>query len=573
MKTMSHRRGSFLRSLRALTVPVLGSLTLSGCGASTSPASVVAVDAGSDPVVDAGTDAGAPVARSVVVDSFMAEGVVPPANPISNTQTPVEYNRFRVVRWRLGPSGAPVRALFVFEPGTFGGASSFDGLARALVLRSQPGEAIEVWAVDRRTNLLEDLTGLDAAEQAKDVEIARRYYFGGEAIGGKSFAGFVDGESARYASEWGLATHLGDLKKLLETVPAAERPKRVFLGGHSLGASTVEAFAAWDFAGVAGYTDLAGLVLIDGVARKEGDAASTIDRDAYEHGGASGPFGPSTSIDSVRAGQVFGSLPLLGPKAFVVAEYLSIAATENPSGVRADSDRDELLGLLLGMSAVPKMTNRAALGLGFDNESNPLSFTTVSCGRATGGAIEAYTSVTGAELNHPADASATYDWSDFDALTPADATSIASLARAWYLGEGTNFAEWYFPNRLPLDASAAGTLVADASDWRVATYGLRATHGRSIDIPIFGGAFGLVRQASAFDKLKALVAPIGAGRPSFGVARTDARAFAARAWPELTHVDAILATDVPGSKAAEWYDALAAFAYANTPSGTFTPRP
>jgi len=573
MQTMSRRLGSFLHSLPFLAVPVAGSLSVLACGASSATSSAVTADAGGGADLDAGSDAATPVAKSVVVDSFMAEGVVPPANPIANAQTPVEYNRFRVVRWRLGPSGAPVRALFVFEPGTFGGAMSFDGVARALVLRSQPGEAIEVWAVDRRTNLLEDLTGLDAAEQAKDVEIARRYYFGGEAIGGKSFAGFVDGASARYASEWGLATHLGDVKKLLETLPAAERPRRVFLGGHSLGASTVEAFAAWDFAGVAGYMELAGLVLIDGVARKEGDDASTIDRDAYEHGGAAGPFGPSTSIDSVRDGQVFGSLPLLGAKAFVVAEYLSIAATEDPAGVRVDSDRDELLGLLLGMSAVPKMTNRAALGLGFDNESNPLSFTTVSCGRATGGAIEAYTGVTGATLDHPSDASATYDWSDFDAISPADATSIGHLARSWYLGEGTNFAEWYFPNRLPLDASAAGTLVADASDWRFATYGLRATHGRRIDIPIFGGAFGLVRQASAFDKLKALVAPIGAGRPSYGVARSDPRAFSARAWPELTHVDAILANDVPGSKAAEWYDALAAFAYANTPSGTFTPRP
>ncbi len=542
---------------------------LSACGSSSSTSTPSATqDAG------ATEDASTPAVKSVVVDSFLVDGVVPPANPVANATTPAEYNRFRVVRWRLGPAGAPARALFVFEPGTFGGALSFDGVARALVMRSLPGEAIEVWAVDRRTNLLEDLTGLDAAEKASDADVARRYYFENEAIGGKTFGGFVTGANARYASEWGLATHLGDLRKLFETLPASERPKRVFLGGHSLGASAVEAYAAWDFAGSAGYTDLAGLVLIDGVARKEGDAASTVSQQSYESGGSAGPFGAAVNVDSIRGGEVFGSLPLLGAKAFVVAEYLSIAAAVAPTGVRVDAQRDELLALLLGLGGgVPKMTNRAALGFGFDEESNFLSFTTVSCGRGTGGTIEAYTSLTGASLRHPTDLQATYDWSDFDAIDPNDATSIASLARAWYEGEGTNFAEWYFPNRLPLDTGVAGTLVADESDWRFATYGLRAKHGRSIDIPIFGAAFGLVRQASAFDKLKGIVAPIGAGRPLAGVARTDDRAFTARAWPELTHVDAILATDKPGSKAAAWYDALAAFAYANTPSGTFNPRP
>jgi hypothetical protein len=544
-----------------------------GCGSSSAGGASSGPDGGpTEPLVDAGADAG--VVRAVVVDSFLVDGVVPPPNPVSNTSTPAEYNRFRVVRWRLGPSGAPARALFVFEPGTFGGALSFDGVARGLVARSRPGEAIEVWAVDRRTNLLEDLTGLDAAERAKDAEIARRYYFASEAIGGKSFAGFVEGANARYASEWGLATHLGDLRKLLETIPAAERPRRVFLGGHSLGASAVEAYAAWDFEGIAGYTDLAGLVLVDGVARREGDAAATVDRSAYESGGSGGPFGGAVNVSTIRGGEVFGSLPLLGARAFVVAEYLGIAAAADPTGVRADPERDQLLGLLLGLNAgVPKMTNRAALGFGFDSESNFLGFTTVSCGRGTGGAIEPYTSLTGARLTHPTDLAATYDWQDFDAVTPKDATSIADLARSWYLGEGTNFAEWYFPNRLPLDANVAATLNVEESDWRFSAYGIRAKHGRAIDVPIFGGAFGLVRQASAFDKLKALVAPIGAGRPNAGLPRTDPRAFVARAWPDLTHVDAILATDAPGSLAAEWYDALAAFAYANTPSGTFVPRP
>ena len=38
----------------------------------------------------------------------------------------------------------------------------------------------------------------------------------------------------------------------------------MILGGHSAGASTAVAYAAWDFGGHPGYRDIDGLVLIDG---------------------------------------------------------------------------------------------------------------------------------------------------------------------------------------------------------------------------------------------------------------------------------------------------------------------
>ena len=42
----------------------------------------------------------------------------------------------------------------------------------------------------------------------------------------------------------------------------------MYLGGHSAGASTAVAYAAWDFAGRPGFRDLSGLVLIDGGLRR-----------------------------------------------------------------------------------------------------------------------------------------------------------------------------------------------------------------------------------------------------------------------------------------------------------------
>ena len=73
-----------------------------------------------------------------------------------------------------------------------------------------------------------------------------------------------DPKSLAFAKDWGLPTHLGDLRRVIQ---AAKRGgQRVILGGHSLGASTTAIYAAWDFNGRPGYRDVDGLVFIDGGA-------------------------------------------------------------------------------------------------------------------------------------------------------------------------------------------------------------------------------------------------------------------------------------------------------------------
>ncbi|HEX7021227.1 MAG TPA: hypothetical protein VF171_00110, partial [Trueperaceae bacterium] len=65
--------------------------------------------------------------------------------------TPPRYNRALYLRY-FDPS-QPRNIVLVLVPGIFGGATSLDILARQLVA-STPG--LEVWAVDRRANLLEE---------------------------------------------------------------------------------------------------------------------------------------------------------------------------------------------------------------------------------------------------------------------------------------------------------------------------------------------------------------------------------------------------------------------------------
>lgn len=67
-------------------------------------------------------------------------------------------NRVSYVRTSLvKPDGGPLSAILVLIPGFLGGATTFDPLARDLV--KQFNGNLEVWAVDRRPNQLEDRLG------------------------------------------------------------------------------------------------------------------------------------------------------------------------------------------------------------------------------------------------------------------------------------------------------------------------------------------------------------------------------------------------------------------------------
>ena len=529
------------------------------------------------------TTAPLPLPASKVVESgpvtirretFVIRGATAPANPVGNRATPDEQNQVRVVRYRVDSTPPkPARAVFVMMPGFLGGALSLDGLARAVVRRSAGDDAFEAWAIDRRSNLLEDTTGVDRAEAARDPSIARRYYFEGEPVGDKTFGGFLRGLDAPWASEWGMATTLGDLRAVIGLVPEAARAKRVVLVGHSLGASIVESYAAWDFDGKPGYSELAGLVLVDGAGQREGDPPSKVDRGVYENGGGNAPGGFGQSLGVVKnlrqGGDVFFALPFLGVKAYVVAEYLAMKSLWSPTAVTTDDpEHSSLLALLLGLpQPLPRIQDRAAFGLAFDEASSPLSFATVKAGRADGGALTPYKGLLGDQLLHPSDPNATYSWLDWDKVTPRENTALDDVARSWFDGPGTNYAEWYFPQRLSLDSTVTTTLNVTEDDWRWQVYGLRAKHGAAIDVPVYAAAFSLLGSVQPFQAFKKMLPPIGAGRPLAGKDRGDRDAFREDAFVDLSHLDGIIGVDAEGSNVRKFYDAVVDHAKKSTPPG------
>ncbi len=154
---------------------------------------------------------------------------------------------------KYGPASAT--RVLVLVPGSGGSGGSFSEIAPALVARVPN---LQVWATDRRGDALADLRGFTAGDPVG----AYAYYFGRQAIDGQTFDPNVAGEHPE-ALGWGLPTALTDLRRVVVAARAGGR-RRVILGGHSIGAATALAYAAWDFDGRAGYRDLAGVVLIDG---------------------------------------------------------------------------------------------------------------------------------------------------------------------------------------------------------------------------------------------------------------------------------------------------------------------
>lgn len=484
---------------------------------------------------DSGGDPLTPPPDSTVVESapvairreiFLVPGAAAPANPVTGASAPAALNAVRVVRYRVDADPPkPARAILILMPG----------------------------------------------------------FLGGETVAGRRFADHPDAASVSYLSEWGLATTVADVRAVISLVPPGERLGRVVLLGHSLGASIAETYAAWDFPDGPGYRDLASLVLVDGVARVEGQAQPGITQDQYEQGGGTGFSGPNPGLKGVRTSDPYTTLPLLGAGVYPITALTAMYAAWRPQQVRTaaeDPDRSGVLTLLLSARELPAMTNRAALGLAFDRGSCGLTFAAVSCGAPSGGPMESYESpIFGGRLSRPADPKATYGWTEWSDAMPAGNTSLDELAATWFLwptpttGAGVDFAEWYFATRLPLDVSAANTLTLQEGDWPVKRHGLRAMHGRAMDLPVLALSASLVGGPSGDPKpflpLRALLAnaPLGAGRPLAGTARTDERAFRIVSAGGMTHIDPLTATDRSPGMGPAWYDLLAAWLRLHSPVG------
>jgi hypothetical protein len=398
----------------------------------------------------------------------------------------ISYLRFRNAE---GPERAKhADAVITIMPGFLGGASSFDQLARNLVRRAaERGKDVELWAIDRRANCLEDHHGVRAAARAENAALAYRYYWGGEEVDGRRFAGFVTPSEAEFLDSFGLERTMRDWHTVITTgLPGQRRRERKLVcGGHSLGGPLTAAFAGWDFDGDpqtdrdAGYRQCAGLFGLD----------TTLDIGGSSEGASS--TGTLTGLVAASGAAPYVNVTPLTPETIQLPPIFGVGAVLQPDeiGLNAELPRtsniDTAQRLLFSRDAAHfasgspdirefDVTNEVTLAGVFDDNSNPVSILRSSVGSVTGGPL--------VDKNFPAPnptlalvedpEASTYRWEDYrqvgahgaplelnDAGEPyssreSEVSDLTQLGRAMFEAPA-DFIEQYFPTRILTDVAAA----------------------------------------------------------------------------------------------------------------------
>ncbi|WP_280337010.1 hypothetical protein [Nocardia wallacei] len=458
-------------------------------------------------------------ASSAPVTSVVATAVTRTVPlPAGAPAHPAACDSLSYLRWRSvdGPAdAADADRILVAQPGIFEGAGAFDSVARNTVARAaEHGAHIEFWALDRRSNCLEDHTGTASALRSGSFDTATDYYFHGAPVDGRRFAGYATGDATRWLGDQGLAQTLRDQYDLLrlELPDPGLRKRKVLCGGHSLGGFLTGYFAGWDFDGDPATTDDAGYNQCGGYFALDTSIRAGISLRGFQF--PSPPPAVAAGLENLSL-RLDTALPVLALPAVINPETTNLlalaglAARLAPQGVddlvrRLPDNANIALTLRTLLSQDPAMfatgspdvrtlsaTNEAVLGALLDDNSQPLGFLQASTGFVAGGPLGpknfplpdavarspiAMNFFGDAPKVSPTrfDARTVYRWIDYDAvgadsgdadsgdadsggadsggaITPgSEVTSIAQLARS-LCESPLDFTEWYFPSRLALD--------------------------------------------------------------------------------------------------------------------------
>lgn len=482
---------------RAVKIATVATLVLGSSSSLTTPAAAVtterdeAVVSTSSPITD--------VVESVVRVKVPLPESVGPHPEACNW---LSYLRFRD---RNGPEhAADADRVLVAQPGVLEGAGAFDSVARNTVqAAATDGKHIEFWALDRRSNCLDDNTGIEAAVAQRDPSAAFDYYYHGKPVNGRTFAGFEPDTRAAWLAEIGLEQTVRDQFDLLraELPDQATRKQKVLCGGHSLGGLITGAFVQWSFGpdpADAGYNQCAGYFALDTAITPFSAALPRVLL------GLPAPD-PGLGYDAQLAALRNGLLPtaaaapaLINPETMTLLGVAGAAASTDPQGIStlAREVPDSLnaratLGLLFapdpaalvvgavhaGPTAADfNLTNEAALGTLLGSQSEVTGVLATGAGFYTGGPVTPKLSPLPNQLTDAAPLPIArfflgstpravpaipngplYRWQNYDQVTVGPYTSpdesvtdIQELARS-LAEQPLGFTENYFPTRLIID--------------------------------------------------------------------------------------------------------------------------
>jgi pimeloyl-ACP methyl ester carboxylesterase len=383
------------------------------------------------------------------------------------TDVPSTPNEFDVVaydqHWYGGTTPSDPRAVLILVPGFFGGSQSFAYVGQRAVERDH---SIQVWAMERRNNLLENrcsMEGAAAGGRISGVMGAALYYLSGSQVGscpvesddpdpatwnGIENEYFLSQEEAGSLgmADWGLETELRDVRALIKLARKSYPEAKVVLGGHSLGGMTAQVYAAWRFGKgkrSAGWRDIDGMVLIDGSV--DGTEWSTtmigqhLDREAELAAGVN-------YWEELSAGYTLGYLAEIGAMAASfdpTSESFIWTSLEGtplawPDPETCPTNKAIFAALTddrYGFSATFEM-HQGDILRDFDLHEDGLND---KCGGSN----------SDRDLVH---------WVDFDQTQPPEISPTDRWAELNWISSDTNFAEWFFSIALNSELDLAHNL-------------------------------------------------------------------------------------------------------------------
>ncbi|KOU75992.1 hypothetical protein ADK57_06360 [Streptomyces sp. MMG1533] len=428
--------------------------------------------------------------------------------PASAGARPAACDWLSYLRYRAsdGPdASADADRILVAQPGILEGAGAFDSVARNTVARAaEQGGHIEFWALDRRSNCLEDRTGIASADQHTAVD----YYYRGKQVEGRTFDGYVTNDRLGWMAKLGIEQTVRDQYDLLaaELPDQGLRKSKVLCGGHSLGGVITGYFAAADFDGDrtttadAGFNQCAGYFALDTtVSTSLADLSGSIPDDTNLPDIGLGFAAVQAGLDSGVLSRSLSAPVLLNPETMTLLAIAGVGAVRDPGG-EADLPRylpanvnveatnrflfsEDTATFLSGSPAVKdfRLTNAAVLGSLMDDHSVPLAFLQSSVGFFDGGPIvdknfpaangsDAQPALFGTEYKAIPDQphGPLYTWRNYDRVGDPDdpgyrsadgtpftqagkeVTDLQELARS-LAEQPLDFTEQYFPTKLVTD--------------------------------------------------------------------------------------------------------------------------
>ena len=357
--------------------------------------------------------------------------------------TPAKYNKVKVVK--QGPKTA--KKILVLVPGTSAGATNFTPLGEGLLAKLNKGKKKNwaVWSIERRENLLEDHSYLEKYVKGEVTAKETFDYYLSWLIDPEVSPHFVPktSDETAFARRWGMNVAVQDVRRVVNV--ANKKGRKVVLGGHSLGGSITTAYATWNFNGKAGAKGLDGLVFIDGAGAREADDLPSAEE-------------AQASLDSLAAAD--------SPFITLVPPFPWAAGIFNATGSTAAFLEPNEASTVQSSPIIPSYlkppvpaTNLAQYGYAVDSDTGPDSLKLV---QSHIGQLEASGDPRG--------------WQN------GELGSAQRAARVFMEKDGMDGTSWYHPARLSVDSGGINNGIKNPSQ---AVFGLKATKGKSVNVPMY----------------------------------------------------------------------------------------